>query len=552
MYDHREMVLTLTNRQDMPYTWNLAAPPHFGVAPTSGTLPPMGSREVTISFKPNQVRHLPRSPRGSPQISPHISPPPPTTSAHPLLASPQVGELGGSLQLLGFGGKVATQAIKLLGECTAPTKRAPLGGITLLPEDFYKPPKIVEQSAIAFPPAPIGKGGWARPPKWEMSESLQGGKVQQGGSEPLERLRSLAKAKTYERQMQYQPMLDAIEQMDTGLELPPAAIKAAAEHRNYYNTYLQTQREAREARNKAKHVSQPDAEKFLFGVDLGLDPFSGCAPLVPPLPSEVQPLFLHHPYGDGNDAKAGLSSALFDPFRTGGKKYKARPETSDEMSECKMTLSPTDLECISGGPKTLDFGTISVFTNVTRCFTVINELRTSCLVSVDLSAEDDFVSVKDQVVPPNGIAGFDLTFSSPTAGTFRRTITYTVNGCHAFKFVATANVVPIEVSLSVEELTFRFPDGSLDPAISQTVFLHNSGTYPAKVRPRTPPLHAAPIVRVPPPPHAAPIVPPRRPYPPSNLQCPHPFRRAPPPLRAVPLGASRHQLEAPAGLHTFK
>ena len=65
----------------------------------------------------------------------------------------------------------------------------------LLPEDFLQPPKLVDQAGISFPPAPI-QAKWHRPPKWEMSETLQGGKVQQGGSVPLDKLKDLTKAKT--------------------------------------------------------------------------------------------------------------------------------------------------------------------------------------------------------------------------------------------------------------------------------------------------------------------------------------------------------------------
>lgn len=41
---------------------------------------------------------------------------------------------------------------------------------------------------------------------------------------------------------------------------------------------------------------QPDLETSLFDVELGLDAFSGCTLLVPPLSSDMQPLFLHHGY----------------------------------------------------------------------------------------------------------------------------------------------------------------------------------------------------------------------------------------------------------------
>ena len=78
-----------------------------------------------------------------------------------------------------------------------------------------------------------------------LGRNVQGGKVQEGGSQPLEKLKTLTKQRTYQKQMAYQPVIDAIDQMDTGLELPPAAIKANAEHREYYNTFLRTQREAR-------------------------------------------------------------------------------------------------------------------------------------------------------------------------------------------------------------------------------------------------------------------------------------------------------------------
>ena len=71
---------------------------------------------------------------------------------------------------------------------------------------------------------------------------------------------------------------------------------------------------------------------------------------------------------DGYDPKAaGLSSALFDPFRTGGKlsTRRVRRQWTRSPNAC-ATLSPDDLGLVTGGPKSIDFGTISVFTQVTR------------------------------------------------------------------------------------------------------------------------------------------------------------------------------------------
>ena len=97
--------------------------------------------------------------------------------------------------------------------------------------------------------------------------------------------------------------------MDTGLELPAAVLKAQHEHREYYATFLKNQRAQREARNKAQHQAankmHSDPEAFQFGCDLGLDPYSGIAPFAPPLPQDLSPLFLFHPYTDGETAKRG-------------------------------------------------------------------------------------------------------------------------------------------------------------------------------------------------------------------------------------------------------
>ena len=79
MYDHRETILTMSNKHDLPYQFSFVVPAHFGVSPASGMVPSNGTTEITLSFKPHQV-----------------------------------GPLGGTMQLLGFGGKVLTQSIRVV------------------------------------------------------------------------------------------------------------------------------------------------------------------------------------------------------------------------------------------------------------------------------------------------------------------------------------------------------------------------------------------------------------------------------------------------------
>ena len=41
-------------------------------------------------------------------------------------------------------------------------------------------------------------------------------------------------------------------------------------------------------------------------------------------------------------------------------------------------------------------------------------------------------------------------------------------------------MVPTELNISTEELTYRFEDGNLEPSVTKTITLTNPGTFPAQ------------------------------------------------------------------------
>lgn len=117
-----------------------------------------------------------------------------------------------------------------------------------------------------------------------------------------------------------------------------------------------------------------------------------------------------------------------------------------------------------------------------RNFTVLNELCASCLVAIDFGTEPELLgsTPASQVIPPGSSAGFDIVFKSNEPVSFRRTVKYVLNGVHAFKFTVTAEVVPIELAISTDELIFVFPDGWTDQTMNMPLTLTNSGTSAAK------------------------------------------------------------------------
>ena len=53
-----------------------------------------------------------------------------------------------------------------------------------------------------------------------------------------------------------------------------------------------------------------------------------------------------------------------------------------ELRDCQMTLTPEELKAISFGPKTIEFGHVSVLSVNKKCFSMQNNLPQSVLVEI--------------------------------------------------------------------------------------------------------------------------------------------------------------------------
>ncbi|GMF18052.1 unnamed protein product [Phytophthora lilii] len=278
-----------------------------------------------------------------------------------------------------------------------------------------------------------------------------------------------------------------------------------ADHRAAYHDYLAQCRAQREAKAKGwkgkaqdlkysvaqargNNQEEDDGAPNYGGIDFGMDRESRPQPqelrLPPSLAKANDPLWLsQHPAG----GSAGLSKVFFDEFKLIKKKFKAMPATPAELADCARTLEFDELEQVISGPKTLNFGRLSVNGSATRSLTVQNNLQHNILVTLHFgggSQKDGTPGqleelarktlLTSQVVSPNSKAGFDLVFCSLREQFFQQAITYSLNGVHPRQVTIVAEVAPIVVELAPEELRFDFGALDLSTCVARDVVITNT------------------------------------------------------------------------------
>jgi hypothetical protein len=258
------------------------------------------------------------------------------------------------------------------------------------------------------------------------------------------------------------------------------------EHSSLYNNYLTNCRNIRKYNDRLRKGLMVDANPD----DLGMVPGEGLTAPEPRVPRREDPLPFSTLAAEADDGKkadgsVALRKALkVDENKTVKKKFPGdiskRP--LNEQRECKIVLSPKDIQNIVVPVKVLDFGHVSVYSTNIKSFFVYNGLKTHVQVSIPQGIRQELALSTPlcQIIPPGQMAGFDIVFRSETPQQFQQAIYFTVNENHRMKFVVFAEAVPIDLNLSHNELVFRFPDFGFEPAVTMPVTLTNTGNSDAE------------------------------------------------------------------------
>ena len=425
--DRRDILVTLVNKSNSITAFEFSKLAHFKVSIESGKLQAYQSISVVFSFTPTQL--------GSFKSMIHLS-------------------LAGGLSIID---------LKILAEADQTGKKTMVGGIDALPEDFQKSLKFVDPEEIAA----------MRLAKKEGKRMLSG--TNAAPFHPLQDDKTFFSNSSSKQRDEIYALDTSMDQLDSSSEHP---FKMRQEHNRTYNQFLQQSHALRlgAKRESARQrlVLRGGADRDdPYGVDMGME--RGLEEPDLKVPTAGEPLWLKN-RTDGAAGGGNRSRIPTDENRLIQKKYPSVAATAAEMRDCAAEISLEDLALIVSSHKTIDYGKVCVGSLTAKSFCITNEFSQAVLVKVEGFEVESKQSKPDtQIVPAGAVAGFDIYFTSKMLGKYKKSFSYKVNGRYTYKVDIVAEVVPIELEMNKTEMTMEFPDDSLEPTLSQDLFLKNPG-----------------------------------------------------------------------------
>jgi len=340
--------------------------------------------------------------------------------------------------------KLLKKVIYLHGSCNKIGKKTEtIRGLEAIPEDFEVEPKFV-----------------ANPNRNELSKHSE----------------KKAAYTLRERREKERESLLATKSMSEAL-----AYQKSKKNRKQFDDFLKTQRtqrlEKRQQRQKSEHIS-----KYISDLLLGIVPT--LEEPIPAVPKTRDPLYVASKFG----GRSRRHPIKFDPNRLIERKFNEEPQTKEEKQDVTIRLNAKMLNKVRHGPKSIDFGDVSVFSKLVKNFSVCNDLSHHVLVQFADDMNDQGVQgesrmevyPKAQVIPPGAIAGFDMRFFADSIQPFQQMVYFTVNESSKIKTTILADVHESDVRPSATNLSFRFDEHNLERSLKRTITLTNHGTAPAQ------------------------------------------------------------------------
>ncbi|XP_071134806.1 cilia- and flagella-associated protein 47-like isoform X3 [Mytilus edulis] len=160
----------------------------------------------------------------------------------------------------------------------------------------------------------------------------------------------------------------------------------------------------------------------------------------------------------------------------------AVPTTNEEKADCTKWLSPQQLHQIIVGPPVLDFGKVCLRSVRTMNLSIVNNLKQHIHVVAEIDCRElRQSSPLSQVIPPMSKANLPIVFESNVKGKFQRSVSYQINGSYKHHVTVIAEVVPVSLKLSTDELILGASFGlPAEAGFRGVITLHNPLNHAAE------------------------------------------------------------------------
>ena len=422
--EHRDFLIKMENKNDeLPLDFEFSHIAHFSMEPYKGVLLPLQARSIIVTFRPGNFGAFDNT--------------------------ANIAFLGGAykvpIKLYGQSSKIGVKP----KTCRGPGSRV---------KDFEPPRTYVSEEEIA-------QGTLVSPKQW-LTE-------------------------TFPTQVE-----STVPDKDADRLLSQQAIRA------HYNDYLKESREKRVRtasmlKRSGTAATTLKLEDFKQNVDLTLH-------TAPPrsrhlqLPVSQDGLVVDKPIGKYDTINQRAQAASHDPEKPVKNTYKRlsshntweetpfyeTPIRQQDIKECSMTLTPYDMRLISAGPRELKYDQIVIRSEVSKWFSVTNDLKHNILVELSSGAEEvNHIEPESLVIPPGLKGGFKVTLKSAKKQRIERTVKYVINGRYEFHFMVMAEVEPAVLDIVLPDqvtppsqipfIFFKFDEENLDESLSKQINVIN-------------------------------------------------------------------------------
>ncbi|CAL9698638.1 unnamed protein product [Knipowitschia caucasica] len=450
----------------LPVNFRFKKKPHFSTNPLAGTIAPGQCKEIVISFSPRQ--------QGTFQMIQKID---------VLGPVKQQGDSNPNDEFKGLQLRTFHAITLHLSGTSCSRTTYPLPnlnpGITPLVTNLIGPQPYVQLSDISccrgIVPAVVLR---ADKSEREAREKTQLSGKQDFVAFPNNRPQSLRSLPPHTQCRTIFPDVPHHCYVDTTYTLTRQEAERSKKNLQKYSDLFKCRRERR-----LQKLQWKQQERIENDLDIGIEP---CQGLEPPklICRNVQKnsTLIKSSFQNNFNEKQNVTPVKYKTVKEVSGLINAIPSTSQQVAECHRTLSIPEMYQVVVGPLSVDFGEVCLRSFCTQRLEMINHLSAHVWVQFEVNCPElQGSSPVSYVLPPHSQAALTLTFQSTQLGEFYQTVPYTVNQNHPGQVLVQAQVVPVALTLSTDELVVH-PSSTLlaRSGFRSWVTLRNLRNHPAE------------------------------------------------------------------------